>query len=83
MDVESCIEAYCELSKEVFQDESLFGKIGRLPGRFIKASVGKPWFEAAKLEKAVKTIIKKELGDKNEGAPLIPANNSKGQLAKA
>lgn len=67
----------------VFHDENIFGKIGRLSGRFVKASVGKSWFDAAKLERAVKQVIKKELGDGMEGAPLILANISKGQLAKA
>jgi cytochrome c556 len=74
MDVQSCIDAYCELSKTVFQDENLLGKMGRLSGRVIKASRGKPWFEAAKLESAVKTIIKKQLGDAN--AALFPSNAS-------
>jgi hypothetical protein len=79
MDVQSCIDAYCELSKDVFKDENVFGKIGRLSGRVIKASRGKAWFDAAKLETAVKTIVRKQLGDGN--APLIPTNAS-GQAAK-
>ncbi len=73
MDVQSCIDAYCDLSKVVFQDDSIFGKLGRVSGRFAKAVGGRPWFDAAKLETEVKSIVQKRLG--NADAPLATGHS--------
>jgi len=73
MDVQSCIEAYCDLSKVVFRDENIFGRLGRVSGRFVKAFGGKPWFDARKFETEVKSIVKKRLG--NADAPLATGHS--------
>lgn len=62
MDVNSCIKAYCELSKQIFQKKlSTWRIISRL-----RAMINmKERFDSKELEKAIKQIIRNEGGNKD------------------
>lgn len=64
MDVEECIKAYVELSKEIFPKEAI-GKKNWWNStlKFAEAYRGKPWFSGVTLEKCLKRTIAAQLGE--------------------
>ena len=56
MSVDECIAEYADLSKNVFSER--------------KQGVSKEMFKASNLEAAIKSVIKKKLGDDMQDAPL-------------
>jgi tetratricopeptide (TPR) repeat protein/predicted acylesterase/phospholipase RssA len=64
MGVQECIDAYCELAWEVFQE-----KHSHLPfSKWIGPALGKARFDFEKLEEAVKRMIRTKLG--NDQVPM-------------
>ena len=59
MDVDSCIKAYMELSKEIFPHENFLARSKVI--KFGKAVVGRARFDASVLEKHIKAIVKEQL----------------------
>lgn len=63
MSVDQCIQVYSKMSKDIFADSF------RLLGRTGNALRGKPWFEASKLEEALRQVIREYAG--HDEAPLV------------
>jgi len=63
MSIDQCIQVYSKMSEDIFT-----AKI-RILGKKVDALRGKPWFDAAKLEVALRKVTKTHCGD--ETASLI------------
>lgn len=59
MDVQSCMKTYLDLSGEISQEP--WRVLGH-KGNDLDAAIGKPWFDAKILERAIKKVAQTQLG---------------------
>jgi hypothetical protein len=63
MDIDTCINEYIDMAQEIFPIENIMSR-NRL-GILVNAIAGTQRFDPEPLEKAVKRLVKKHLGDRS------------------
>ena len=59
LDVQTCMKVYLDLSEEIFQES--WRVLGQ-KGKKFDVIIGKPWFDAKILERAIKKVAQTHLG---------------------
>jgi hypothetical protein len=61
MDVDTCINVYLDMAPKIFPVEGILSQ--NKYGKLLKGAIGTPRFDPMELEKAVKALVVKHLGE--------------------